>query len=117
MVALTVGLLPNLPLPWLLSPARAETYATGHGAIRRFTLADGSLVTLDTDSRVAVVIDRSKRHALLLRGRARSVVAADPRPFPIQAGNGDVGTAQGAIDVKSAERRVGKACVSKGRSW
>src|SRR3546814_11345761 len=34
MVALTVGLLPNLPLPWLLSPARAETYATGHGDIR-----------------------------------------------------------------------------------
>src|SRR3546814_12866068 len=27
-VALTVALLPNLPLPWLLSPARAEPQAT-----------------------------------------------------------------------------------------
>ncbi|MBD3772347.1 MAG: FecR domain-containing protein [Rhodobacteraceae bacterium] len=99
MVALTVGLLPNLPLPWLLSQARAETYATGHGDIRRFTLADGSQVTLDTDSRVEVVIERSKRHALLRKGRARFVVAADPRPFTIQAGSGDVVTAEGAIDV------------------
>ncbi|OJY65213.1 MAG: hypothetical protein BGP16_12410 [Sphingobium sp. 66-54] len=99
MVALTVGLLPNLPLPWLLSQARAETYATGHGDIRRFTLADGSLVTLDTDSRVEVVIERSKRHALLRKGRARFVVAADPRPFTIRAGNGDVVAAEGAIDV------------------
>jgi transmembrane sensor len=99
MVALTVGLLPNLPLPWLLSQARAETYATGHGDIRRFTLADGSEVTLDTDSRVEVVIDRSKRHALLRQGRARFVVAADPRPFTIQAGSRDVVTAEGAIDV------------------
>lgn len=98
MVALTIGLLPNLPLPWLLSQARAETYATGHGDIRRFTLEDGSLVTLDTDSRIEVVIDRSKRHALLRQGRARFVVAADPRPFTIQAGNGDV-VAEGAIDV------------------
>ncbi|GAY20119.1 FecR family protein [Sphingobium fuliginis] len=99
MVALTVGLLPNLPLPWLLSQARAETYATGHGDIRRFTLADGSLVTLDTDSRVEVVIGRSKRHALLRQGRARFVVAADLRPFTIRAGNGDVVTAKGEVDV------------------
>src|SRR3546814_18655864 len=84
---------------WLLSPARAETYATGHGDIRRFTLADGSLVTLDTDSRVEVVIDRSKRHALLRRGRARFVVAADPRSFTIQAGNGDVVTEIGRAHV------------------
>ncbi|MGE3876903.1 MAG: FecR domain-containing protein [Parvibaculaceae bacterium] len=102
MVALTVGLLPNLPLPWLMSQARAETYATGHGDIRRFTLEDGSLVTLDTDSRVEVAIDRSKRHALLRQGRARFVVAADPRPFTIQAGNGDVVAAEGAIDVEVA---------------
>jgi transmembrane sensor len=99
MVALTVGLLPNLPLPSLLSPARAETYATGHGDIQRFTLPDGSLVTLDTDSRVEVAIDRSRRHARLRQGRARFVVAADPRPFTIQAGNGDVVAAEGAIDV------------------
>ncbi|MDD3800145.1 MAG: FecR domain-containing protein [Novosphingobium sp.] len=99
MVALTVGLLPESPLPSLLSPARAETYATGHGDIRRFTLTDGSLVTLDTDSRVEVAIDRSKRRALLRQGRARFVVAADPRPFTIQAGNGHVVAAEGAIDV------------------
>src|SRR3546814_21085214 len=89
MVALTVGLLPNLPLPWLLSPARAETYATGHGDIRRFTLADGSLVTLDTDSRVEVVIARRKRQTLPPRGRAGFAVADDPRHFTIAAGNGD----------------------------
>src|SRR3546814_13938260 len=64
-----------------------------------YTTLFRSLVTLDTDSRVEVVIDRSKRHALLRRGRARFVVAADPRSFTIQAGNGDVVTAEGAIDV------------------
>lgn len=99
MVALTVGLHPDSPLQSLFSPARAETYATGHGDIQLFTLADGSLVTLDTDSRVEVAIDRSERHALLRQGRARFIVAADPRPFTIQAGNGDVVAAGGAIDV------------------
>ena len=99
MVALTVGFHPDSPLQSLFSSARAETYATGHGDIRRFTLTDGSLVTLDTDSRVEVAIDRSKRHALLRQGRARFDVAADPRPFTIQAGNGDIVAAEGAIDV------------------
>ncbi len=99
LVALIVGFHPDLSLPLFFSPAHAETYATGHGDIRRFTLTDGSLVTLDTDSRVEVTIDRGRRHALLRQGRARFVVAADPRVFTIQAGNGDVVTVDGAIDV------------------
>lgn len=101
-IALVAGLRPDFlfqPFQSFVSPARAETFETGRGDIRRFTLADGSRVTLDTDSRVEVTIDRRRRHALLRKGRARFDVVADARSFTIAAGNGNVTASEGQIDV------------------
>lgn len=98
-LAFAVGVAPTLNSLSLFSPAKAEVFQTGHGDIRSFDLADGSNMTLDTDSRVKVIMDRARRHALIEEGRARFVVKAEDRPFTIEAGTGKVVTSKGTLDV------------------
>lgn len=73
--------------------------ATSVGQIREVRLADGSKVTLDTNSAVKIELTHSERRAVLKRGRARFVVAADPRPFVVQAGSDDVTVQRAVVDV------------------
>lgn len=70
--------------------------ATSPGEVRAFPLADGSRVILDADSRVRVILSAERRDLALLRGRARFVVAHEPRPFVVAAGGGFV-LARGTI--------------------
>ncbi len=65
-----------------------DNLATSRGEIRTFALSDGSIVTLDTDSRVAVKLTATRRALALLRGRARFTVAHEPRPFVVAAAGG-----------------------------
>lgn len=71
------------------APVVAQTpppVATGIGEIRTIRLADGSTVTLDTDSAIEVALSNSARVIRLTRGRARFDVAHDPaRPFMVEA--------------------------------
>jgi transmembrane sensor len=77
--------------------------ATAFGEIRTFRLADGSKVTLDTDSVLLVAFGKAKRDLRLVRGRARFDVFHETRPFVVSAGNGRV-TARGTIfDVSVGE--------------
>jgi transmembrane sensor len=109
-VALTLGIGTKLVPASLAPSARAATYETGHGAIRRFTLDDGSALTLDSDSRVEVTMDSGERRARLLHGRARLAAARDRRPFSIVAGAGVAGAGRqvafdGVIDIGIGEDR------------
>ncbi|PSJ42098.1 FecR family protein [Allosphingosinicella deserti] len=62
-------------------------HATGTGEIRSIPLADGSVVTLDAASRLAVAFSGRERVIALLAGRALFDVAKDPdRPFTVDAG-------------------------------
>lgn len=64
----------------------APPVATAIGEIRTLRLADGSTVTLDTDSAIEVALSKSARVVRLMRGRARFDVAHDPaRPFMVEA--------------------------------
>jgi transmembrane sensor len=111
------------------SPVDTE-FATEVGKIRRVTLADGSVITLDTRSRVSVAFAVGERHLRLLAGRARFEVAHDvQRPFVVSAGEGDVvatGTVfdvslvddhprvrliQGAVEVRRRSRGASVASV------
>jgi transmembrane sensor len=74
----------------------SERYATRIGQIHHYRLPDGSLITLDTDSQIAIVFDKDKRALQLLRGRARFDVAHELRPFVVTAGAGTV-TAHGTL--------------------
>lgn len=66
-----------------------QTYETGIGEQRLITLADGSRVTLNTDTRIAVRYSSGHRGIELERGEAIFDVEHEPdRPFEVVAGNG-----------------------------
>jgi transmembrane sensor len=63
------------------APAQ-QTYATARGALRTITLADHSVLTLNTDSRVTVAYTPLRRSLTLVRGEAEFRVAHSTlRPF------------------------------------
>lgn len=68
----------------------ADAY-TGVGQIRTVELFDGSSVTLDTQSAIAVRMTSTQRTVRLLKGAAAFHVAADAaRPFRVQAAGGEI---------------------------
>jgi len=90
------------------APVVAESeYRTAVGEIRRVVLADGSMVTLDTDSTARVRFDGSTRRILLTRGRAHFDVAHDrAHPFVVEAAGRSV-TALGTVfDVRLQADRL-----------
>ncbi len=84
----------------VVSEASAQTLTTAKGEIRTVTLADGSKVTLDTETVVRVLMTAKERRASLSRGRARFDVTADPvRPFVIEAHGREVKATQATFDI------------------
>jgi transmembrane sensor len=66
----------------------ARIYETGRGEVRLVPLDDGSTITLNTDSRIAVTIDGARRVVQLDRGEALfKVVTADQARFLVEAGD------------------------------
>ena len=69
---------------WRHLPAVGENYMTAKGEIRLVTLADGSSITLNTDTLVRVAFDATQRLVTLVRGEALfSVVAGAGVPFVV----------------------------------
>lgn len=72
---------------WLADEVTRATYASVVGEVRDVVLADGSVVTLSSDSRIEVAFDRGSRRITLDRGEAYFDVAHDTaRPFEVAAG-------------------------------
>lgn len=81
--------------------AGERLYVTAIGERRRVTLEDGSVVTLNTDSRAVVRIGEQRRDVTLARGQALFEVARDEtRPFVVSAGNRTVTALGTAFDVR-----------------
>ncbi len=73
---------------WHYLTSGANTYRTAIGDMQAVHLADGSQVTLNTDSRIHVALGAAERRIDLDRGEAFFDVAKDPaRPFVVRAGN------------------------------
>ncbi|MBW7901419.1 MAG: FecR domain-containing protein [Rhodocyclaceae bacterium] len=93
--ALLLGIVFAGPRP----AAPEQTIATATGEIRRVTLADGSIIDVNADSRIAVSVSDDARRIRVERGEAVFVVADDSRrPFEVLAGAGilrDIGTTFG----------------------
>lgn len=51
-------------------PAKVEAYSTGIGEVRRLQLAEGSVMTLDTNSRVETRLSSSRREVSVISGGA-----------------------------------------------
>ena len=72
---------------WLSAP---ELYVTGVGEQKVVPLGDGSVITINTSSRVSVRFTRSQRRVEVLSGQANFAVAKDAaRPFIVRAGGGE----------------------------
>jgi transmembrane sensor len=78
LVALTLAV--RVAWPYL----EQETYTTNFGESRVVALADGSVVTLNTDTKVVVRYSRDRRDAKLVQGEASFDVAKNrARPFVV----------------------------------
>jgi transmembrane sensor len=82
---------------------------TAKGDIRRAPLADGSAVTLNTDTVIRAAFDGRTRRVDLLRGEALFDVAKDPaRPFVVVAGDVRVRAVGTSFTVRThADGQVG----------
>lgn len=81
-----------------------QSYATDLGEQRSVTLADGSVVSLNTDSQLRVRLSEGERRLDLVRGEALFDVARDPlRPFRVYAG----GAVAQAVGTKFNVRHTG----------
>lgn len=73
---------------------------TGIGERRTVALDDGSVLTLDADSAVAVAFTAGERRVRLTEGRAHFVTAPDPgRPFVVACADGRITTADASFVV------------------
>jgi len=82
-----------------------QTYRTGVGERQVVALSDGSTVSLDADSLVAVRYTHARRELALKRGRARFSVAKNPlRPFTVTA----AGKTVVAVGTEFSVERLGR---------
>jgi transmembrane sensor len=111
-------------------------YATDIGVVREFSLSDGSVITLNTDSKVLVKYTERMREVHLVRGEALFDVAKNKsRPFVVSAGSAQVravGTSfavsilpqqptqvivrEGVVEVKAAGANPNSAVRAKANS-
>jgi len=84
-----------------------DVYRTRLGERREVTLADGSVVALDSDSRVRVHYTAEARRLTLEKGQARFQVAHNrARPFSVTAGDRRVVATGTAFNIELLGKRV-----------
>jgi transmembrane sensor len=100
-------------LPALVDGPTVETYVTGKGEHRNIRLADGSVVDLNSESRLSVTFTRSARQVALGDGEAIFDVTHDAsRPFTVAAGGHVVRVVGTQFDVRN---RAGRLSVTVAR--
>lgn len=87
LVLIALRLTRNQPIDVPTGTSNPIQFVSLVGQMRRIPLADGSVVTLDSDSLLSVRFSRSSRSLRLERGRARFQVSHDGRPFAVIAGD------------------------------
>lgn len=79
----------------------SDEVATAVGDFQRLALPDGSVVRLNTNSRVRVRYTEGERRVQLVRGEAHFIVAKNPlRPFVVEAGTVAVRAVGTAFNVR-----------------
>ncbi|HEY8328094.1 MAG TPA: FecR domain-containing protein [Rhodanobacter sp.] len=86
--AAVLALVVSLALGWRhYTAVEQASYRTAIGDLQEVPLADGSIATLSSDSRLLVTLSHGERHVDLQQGEAFFAVAKDPaRPFVVSAG-------------------------------
>lgn len=116
-----IALLVVLKDPWqsLTSPAITEpvelVYQTELGKQSQAKLKDGSLITLNTQSKLRVHYTDNERSIYLDSGEAHFEVAKNPlRPFVVYAGTGEVRAVGTAFSVRVDNKQEVNVAVSEG---
>lgn len=91
----------------LLPEPRANEFQTGVGQRSAVRLVDGSVITLNTASRIETTFSAGKRIVRLLSGQAMFEVARDvQRPFTVFAGDRRISVLGTSFDVRVGPREV-----------
>jgi len=115
-VGIAAGLAAVVVVPTLTTAPTVQALVTGRGQRQRFTLADGSVVDLNAETRLRVMFERSERRVALDEGEAIFDVVSDKaRPFTVAASGRmvrvvgtqfDVRNRKGALSVTVARGKV-----------
>jgi len=93
-------------------PFAARDLATGIGEQRTFKLDDGSIVQLNTNTRIAVDYSNSQRNIHIVQGEALFSVEHDPqRPFIVTAGSAHVRAVGTQFNVRARAGSVDVAVI------
>jgi len=110
LVATVAGLL------WLRQGSEIQTLATAVGQQRNVTLADGSIVALNTNTIVETDLSRRVRQIYLRKGEAHFQVAHDrSRPFLVHAGDAVVRAVGTEFEVRLRDDQHVDVVVNEGR--
>lgn len=97
-----------------LDAVKTQLYQTAAGEHASYTLADGSIIMLNTDTQVTVRYSKHQRLVKLEHGEANfDVVKNKERPFVVEAGGGLVWAVGTVFDVRFTDSNVG-VLVSRG---
>ena len=108
-LALALGLRPMLP------GNDSREFATGRGEVLRMTLPDGSLLTLNSDSRLRLHYQENERKLVLLQGEALVDVVRNPmRPFVVRTGKTDVVAVGTSFSVRRGQGEAFEVLVNEG---
>jgi transmembrane sensor len=104
--AITIGLVPQLA---------GRQFSTSLGETRVVSLEDGSVITLNTASRVIVKYTDERRHVELLQGEALFDVAKNPtRPFIVAASDTEVRAVGTSFTIKWLHDKPMQVLVREG---
>jgi transmembrane sensor len=101
---------------WIQKSGELQTLATAVGQQRNVTLADGSVVTLNTNTIVETNLRRYSREVYLRKGEAHFQVAHDRfRPFLVHAGDAVVRAVGTQFEVRVRSDQHVDVVVNEGR--
>jgi transmembrane sensor len=101
---------------WLRNGNEIQTVSTAVGQHRNVTLADGSIVTLNTNTIVEIDLGRHLREVHLRKGEAHFEVAHDrSRPFLVHAGDAVVRAVGTEFEVRLHPNHYVDVLVNEGR--
>lgn len=96
-------------------PAEALTIQTGLGERKELRLADGSIVALNTDSKLRILFNQHSRTVELVRGEVLYDVVPDQhRPFIVKARGFEIRTSEASFVVQQLPATQSQLIVEKG---